>query len=48
MHNPNPTFEEQFRISGFLMALNAKVAGVAQRWKKGVVATDVRVGGCYL
>jgi len=38
-----PSFEEQSRIAGFLMALDAKVAGVAQavaaaqKWKKGLL-----------
>lgn len=38
-----PSLEEQTRIAGFLMALDAKVAGVAraveaaQRWKKGLL-----------
>lgn len=38
-----PSLEEQSRIAGFLMALDAKVAGVAQavaaaqRWKKGLL-----------
>lgn len=40
---PEPSLEEQSRIAGFLMALDAKVAGVAQavaaaqRWKKGLL-----------
>ena len=40
---PFPTLEEQQRIAGFLMALDAKVAAVgkeveaAQRWKKGLL-----------
>lgn len=40
---PLPSLEEQTRIAGFLMALDAKVAGVAQavaaaqRWKKGLL-----------
>jgi type I restriction enzyme S subunit len=40
---PYPTLEEQSRIAGFLMALDAKVAGVAravaaaQKWKKGLL-----------
>jgi type I restriction enzyme S subunit len=40
---PRPSLEEQTRIAGFLMALDAKVAGVAraveaaQRWKKGLL-----------
>jgi len=38
-----PSLEEQSRIAGFLMALDAKVAGVAQavaacqKWKKGLL-----------
>lgn len=38
-----PSLEVQARIAGFLMALDAKVAGVsqavaaAQRWKKGLL-----------
>jgi restriction endonuclease S subunit len=38
-----PSLEEQARIAGFLMALDAKVAGVAQavaaaeKWKKGLL-----------
>ena len=38
-----PSQEEQQRIAGFLMALDAKVAAVgkeveaAQRWKKGLL-----------
>ena len=38
-----PCYEEQSRIAGFLMALDAKVAGVAQAvaacqtWKKGLL-----------
>ncbi len=41
-------FEAQSRIAGILMALDAKVAGVAQaaaaaeKWKKGLFA-DVRM-----
>jgi type I restriction enzyme S subunit len=40
---PIPSLEEQSRIAGFLMALDAKVAGVAQavaacqKWKKGLL-----------
>jgi type I restriction enzyme S subunit len=40
---PRPSFEEQSRVAGFLMALDAKVAGVAQavaaaqKWKKGLL-----------
>jgi type I restriction enzyme S subunit len=40
---PFPSLEEQSRIAGFLMALDAKVAGVAQavaaaqKWKKGLL-----------
>ncbi len=40
---PVPSLEEQSRIAGFLMALDAKVAGVAQaaaaaeRWKRGLL-----------
>jgi type I restriction enzyme S subunit len=40
---PFPSLEEQTRIAGFLMALDAKVAGVAQsvaaaqKWKKGLL-----------
>jgi type I restriction enzyme S subunit len=40
---PVPSLEEQSRIAGFLMALDAKVAGVAQavaaaqKWKKGLL-----------
>jgi len=40
---PLPSLEEQSRIAGFLMALDAKVAGVAQavaaaqKWKKGLL-----------
>lgn len=40
---PRPSLEEQSRIAGFLMALDAKVAGVAravaaaQKWKKGLL-----------
>jgi len=39
----NRSLEEQSRIAGFLMALDAKVAGVAQAvaaaqmWKKGLL-----------
>ena len=42
-NEPQPSFEKQSRIAGFLMALDAKVAGVAQavaaaqRWKKGLL-----------
>ena len=38
-----PSLEEQSRIAGFLMALDAKVAGVAQavaaaqKWKRGLL-----------